>query len=156
MKIIKAILILNAVLAVLALRSAGQTVSPVIVECNQKCSGEFTVTNGGITPLTVTVEAYSFSLAADGTSKLRKLDTTVDVQLDQMSARVGPKADHTFGYKLRCDAPPCLVTLYAGMVVGRTSDGMALRVLLPHVIYADEKAKGARARARAAAGLKGQ
>jgi hypothetical protein len=154
MKIIRAILIVNAVLAVVVLRGYGQAVSPVIVECGKHCNGEFTVSNPTISPVTVTVEAYSFALGADGKSILRPLDADADLQLDEMAARVGPQGAHTFGYKLRCTRTPCLVTVYVAMVVGHTNDGMAVRVLLPHVIYADAKQKGARARARAAAGLK--
>jgi hypothetical protein len=154
MKIIKAILLLNAVLAVCALRGWGQTISPAIVECAaKKCNGEFTITNNGINPMTVTVEAHSFALGANGGTVLRPLDSTAELQLDEMAARLGPKAGHTFGYKLRCKQTPCLVTMYAAMMGAHTDQGIAVRVVLPHVIYSCDKAKDCRARVRKEAGL---
>jgi hypothetical protein len=131
----------------------GQTMSPAIVECKAKCSGEFTISNHTVGPLNVTVEPHSFSLGTDGGTVLRALDPTVDVQLDSMSARVGPLGDHSFSYKLRCSKAPCLVILHASMTGPHTKEGVAVRLIMPHVIYMDEQGKGARARARAAAGL---
>jgi hypothetical protein len=75
------------------------------------------------------------------------------MELDGMAARLGPQGAHTFSYKMHCEHMPCTVTLYAAMVVGHTTDGMALRVLLPHVVYVCEKQKNCRADVRKAAGL---
>lgn len=146
------ILILIAALASPALFA--QTISPVIVECGRKCSGQFTVTNNGIEPLAVVVEPFSFSLDKEsGNSLFRPLDKTVEVELNDMSAKIGPRSDHTFDYKMKCGAPPCLVTLATSMVVGHTQEGMAIRVVLPHVVYQCDKAKACRANARKDAGL---
>lgn len=154
MKIIRAILVLNAVLAMLALRGYTQTISPAIVECAaKKCNGAFTITNNGITPLTATVEPHSFALGGDGGTILRPLDPTVDLQLDEMSSRIGPQAGHTFAYKLRCKQTPCLVNLNVAMTGNHTDEGIAVRIVLPEVIYACDKAKHCRSDVRFAAGL---
>jgi hypothetical protein len=154
MKIIRAILIMNVAVAVLALRGYTQTISPAIVECSaKKCNGEFTITNNGILPMTVTVEPHSFALGSDGGTILRTLDPTVDLQLDEMAARLGPQAAHTFGYKLRCKQMPCLVNLNVALSGNHTDEGIAVRIILPHVIYGCDKAKDCRAGVRKAAGL---
>lgn len=149
----KKILVLILLLAASALYA--QTISPVVVECGKKCTGEFSVTNNGVNPFTVTVQPFLFSLnPKDGHSIFRQLDDTVDVQLDEMSARVGPKVTYTFGYRMKCAQYPCMVTMLASMVVGHTTDGVAVRVSLPHVIYQCQSSKDCRKNARLAAGLK--
>jgi uncharacterized protein (UPF0212 family) len=137
----------------LGLSVSAQTVSPVIVECGKKCSGAFSVTNNGLTPLAVTVEARSFSMDTQGHATYRTLDAAADLKLDEGSARIAPKGIHTFSYELKCSAVPCSVTLLSSMVVGRTADGIMVRVQLPHTVYACEKQKDCRKSVRAAAGI---
>ena len=137
----------------LGLSVSAQTVSPVIVECGKKCSGAFSVTNNGLTPLAVTVEARSFSMDTQGHATYRTLDEAADLKLDEGSARIGPKGIHTFSYQLKCSAVPCSVTLLSSMVVGHTADGILVRVQLPHTVYACEKQKDCRKSVRAAAGI---
>src|SRR5580692_5671021 len=90
---------------------SAQTVSPMIVECGKKCRGEFSITNNGLTPLAVTVEARSFSLDTLGRARNRPLDPGVDLKLEEGSARISPKGTHAFGYQLKCSVPPCSVTI---------------------------------------------
>jgi hypothetical protein len=132
---------------------SAQTVSPVIVECGKKCNGAFSVTNNGLTPLAVTVEARSFSLNIEGHATYRTLDASANLKLDEGSARIAPKGTHTFSYELKCFAAPCSVTLLSSMVVGHTADGIWVRVQLPHTVYACEKQKDCRKSVRAAAGI---
>lgn len=132
-----------------------QTLSPVISECGRKCSGTFTVTNNGVVPLAVIIEPYSFSLdPATGKSKLRTLDASTEVDLDEMSARLGPHEAHEFGYRIKCAQFPCLVTFYASMIAGRTPNGTAMRLMLPTVVYQCAKERNCRRDVRQAAGLK--
>src|SRR5580704_77617 len=84
-----------------SLAVSAQTVSPLIVECGKKCRGEFSITNNGLTPLAVTVEARSFSLDTVGRATNRPLDPGVDLKLEEGSARVSPKGTHAFGYQLK-------------------------------------------------------
>src|ERR1700720_1647974 len=132
---------------------SAQTVSPIIVECGKKCRSEFSITNNGLTPLAVTVEARSFSLDTLGHATNRPLDPTVALKLEEGSARIAPKGTHTFGYQLKCSVPFCSVALLSSMVVGRTPQGILVRVQLAHTIYACEKQKGCRKKVRAAAGV---
>lgn len=132
----------------------GQTISPLITECGRKCSNEFSIKNNGLAPLTVTLQPYSIALdAKTGRSLYRPLDTNVDLRLEEMSARLGPQAAHTFGWKLRCDEVPCQVAILATMTVGHTEQGIAVRIALPEVIYQCEKAKNCRAGVRRMIGL---
>ena len=135
------------------LSASAQTVSPVIVECGKKCNGAFSVTNNGLTPLAVSVEARSFSMDTEGHATYRTLDAAADLELDEGSARIAPKGTHTFSYQLKCSAVPCSVTLLSSMVVGHTADGIWVRVQLPHTVYACEKQKECRKSVRAAAGI---
>jgi hypothetical protein len=132
----------------------GQTVTPVISECGKKCTGEFSISNNGLVPLAVSVEAHSFSMDTAGHPVYRALDSTVDLQLDEGSARIGPKASHAFGYRLKCSAVPCSVTFVSTMTVGHTADGILVRVQIPHVVYLCDKSKGCRDSVRRAAGVK--
>ena len=146
--------LVGAVALCCAALAHGQTISPLIAECGHKCSGEFSIKNNGLAPLTVTLQPYSFSLdAKTGRSIYRPVDSTVDLRLDEMSARVGPQSDHTFGYRIRCNQSPCLVAILATMTVGHTQQGIAVRVQLPESIYSCDKAKNCRANTRKAAGL---
>jgi hypothetical protein len=132
---------------------SAQTVSPLIVECGKKCRGEFSITNNGLTALAVTVEARSFSLDTQGHATNRPLDSGVELKLEEGSARVPPKGTHTFGYQLKCSAPPCAVALLSSMVVGHAAEGILVRVQLAHTIYICEKQKDCRKKVRAAAGV---
>ncbi len=147
----KLILILPLILASMA---AAQTVSPIVVECGKKCRGSFTVSNANIKPAAVTVEPASFSLSPQtGASIFRPLDSTAQVSLSETSARVGPQSDHEFDYEITCSAYPCLVAFQTGMVIGHTVEGIAIRLVIPHIVYVCEKSKDCRANARKAAGL---
>jgi len=132
---------------------SAQTVSPMVVECGKKCRGEFSITNNGLTPLAVTIEARSFSLDTLGRATNRPLDPTVDLKLEEGSARVAPKGTHIFAYQLKCSAPPCSVALLSSMVAGHTANGVIVRVQLAHTIYVCEKQKNCRKNVRAMAGV---
>jgi hypothetical protein len=132
---------------------SAQTVSPIIVECGKKCRGEFSITNNGLKPLAVSVEARSFSLDIQGRAKNRPLDPGIDLQLAEGSARISPKGTHSFGYQLKCSVPPCLVALLSSMVVGHTPEGILVRVQLAQTVYVCKKQKDCRKKVRAAAGV---
>jgi|ERR1700722_2909491 hypothetical protein len=137
----------------LGLVVSAQTVSPIIVECGKKCRGEFSITNNGLTALAVTVEARSFSLDTLGHATNRPLDPSVELKLEEGSARISPKGTHIFGYQLKCSAPPCSVTILSSMVAGHTAEGILVRVQVAHTIYVCEKQKNCRKTVRAAAGV---
>jgi hypothetical protein len=139
---------------ILAVGAAAQTLSPIRVECGKRCSGQFTVTNGSIEPMTVVVQPFSAAVTPEGKAKLRPLDAGVDVRMPEMSARIGPHDDHTFDYTLKCATLPCMTQLLVSMTAGHTVSGMAIRVLIPETIYACEKSKDCRKKTFLAAGVK--
>lgn len=144
------------VIFLLAAPALAQTISPVINECGKKCSGAFTFRNNGLEPMMVTVEPASFSIdAATGHSIYRPLDSTVEVLMNEMSARVGPREEHQFDYSIQCSVYPCMVVLRTIASGGHTDAGVQLRFQLPEVIYQCNKAKNCRANTRKALGLKG-
>ena len=122
---------------------AGQTLSPLNAECGKKCSGEFSITNNGVVPLVVTVEPYSFSFM-NGKPTFQKIDGVAEVHLNALSTRVSPKQTYVFDYRVKCIQFPCSVGFAAGMTVGHTDEGMALRIVLNHVVYSCEKARNCR------------
>jgi hypothetical protein len=132
---------------------SAQTVSPMIVECSNKCNGEFSITNNGLTPLAVMIEARSFGLDILGRATNRPLDAAVDLKLEEGSARISPKGTHTFGYQLKCATPTCSVVLLSSMVLGHTAEGILVRIQLAHTIYTCDKQKNCRKKVRAAAGV---
>lgn len=148
---------MNKLICILVLVGAAtaQSVSPVITQCGKRCGGQLTVTNDGTIPMAAIVEPWSFSLnPATGRSMFRKLDSTVQVSLSETSARIGPKDSHTFDYDMKCASYPCLVTFRVGAIVGHTAEGLAIRVVLPSVVYQCQREKNCRANTRLAAGLK--
>jgi len=145
----KRLSVLLAVLLAIPLVNA-QTISPVITELASKnskpVSSSFTVRNDGVVPLAVVVESPQSMTFENGTPRLGPLAPTVHVELSEQSAKIGAKQQHEFGYKLRCDAFPCALTIYTTITGPHTSSGIAVAIHLPHVIYFCEKAKGCRAR----------
>lgn len=143
--------ILAMVLLVAGVAGA-QTMSPIVQECGRKCSGSFTVTNNTLVPMAVTIETYSSSFNSSGQA-FRPLDPTVHVSLSETSSRLSPREAHEFSYHVKCDQLPCTFSFLAGMVVGRTEQGLQVRVILPHSIYSCDKVKNCRKGILTQAGL---
>jgi hypothetical protein len=157
MKTLRWIIFAILYLAVLAYAASAQTISPVVVEGGgSKAQGSFTVTNNGLLPAAVTVEAHTLDLR---TNTALPLAPTTHVELSQTSARLGAKQNFTFNYIIKCDAMPCVVQFQAGMMTAMhagpgVGQGLAVRIVLPHVVYlCQEKGKGCRDRVRKAAGI---
>ena len=109
------------------------TISPVVTECPKKCSGTFTISNGGLIPLAVTVQAKSFSVAG-GKQLIRPLDA--DVKLSETSARISPHDKHDFDFNIKCTTVPCQVQVEVAAIMGHTTEGVAVRAIMPEVVYA--------------------
>jgi hypothetical protein len=136
-------LLLASVIFFFLTRAHGQTISPVVAECGRRCSNQFTLTNNGVVPLAVSIEAKSFSIVG-GQQVLRDLDPTAHLTLSETSVRIGPLGVHSFDYKLRCDQLPCAVALQVAMTLGHTSEGVQVRGILPEIVYSCLKAKNCR------------
>src|SRR5258708_6021449 len=120
----------------LSFTADAQTVSPVIAEYKGKARGEFTVQNNGLTPLTVNIEPLSFTVDDKGQPRFTPLDTAhVHLKMDSFTVRIGAKQEHRFFYEVRCDRLPCWLSIYSTMVTGKTLQGIAVALHLPHTIY---------------------
>ncbi len=133
--------------AVPALHAQG--IAPIISEYGHgKANGAFTVMNNSLEPLSVVIQAYSFSVSPESKSMLRALDPGIHIQLDSMSTKLGAKQQHEFAYKVKCDTLPCWGTFTAAISGAHASNGMALEMIVPHTFYICEKQKGCRDRVR--------
>lgn len=120
-----------------------QTVSPLSAEYGKKAAGTFTVTNNSLQPMVVTLEAVSVNVNPDGSQTLVQLDPNIHVQLDSMSAKLGPKSDRLFSYKATCTTLPCVFVIYSRFQSARHVDsGMPIVINLPTRVFICEKAKG--------------
>ena len=122
-----------------------QSISPLVSEARagRKTSGEFTVANNTLLPETVVVEAKSFSYDATGKLTVRPLDPGIDLKLDSMSARLGVKQQHVFGWTATCQSFPCGAALYSSFAAGHANDAVAVILWLATTVYiCESKAKG--------------
>ena len=146
-------------LLLLAVTASAQTVTPIIAEGGKgKAKGEFIVTNNGVQPMVVTVQAMTFRLTPEGKAIYLPLESGVAVKLTETSAKVGARQNHVFAYEVQCfGEQPCLFAFLPRMVTGlHTTEGIQLGLIIPHSVYlcpSQEKAKGCRARVRLAAGI---
>jgi hypothetical protein len=131
-----------------------QTVGPLITECGPKCSGAFKIQNDGFSPMTFTIEPASMRFDPGAPKPTHTpLNPGVTVRLSQSSGRLGPKEMRAIDFTVRCEVLPCAVQLLTGFVGGHTINGIAMRLVIPHSVYVDSKAKGARQRILVAAGI---
>jgi hypothetical protein len=135
-----------AVLLLLCSGAKAQTISPVIVECGLKCSGEFKVTNNSAKPIIAVLDVYSFKVV-DGKPVQRPLDAGTSVKLDQTSTRLSPMGEHVFTYKIFCDQEPCMTQIVAGFAAGKTKEGALVMMRLPETVYSCKSQKNCRAKA---------
>jgi hypothetical protein len=119
--------------------ACAQTVSPIIVEYKEKGEGKILLTNNTLTPLIVTLEPESFSIAPDGTAIYRKLDAGIHVDLSTSSVRLQPRQEYYVFYKTHADALPAWYTVYATFSAAQRGPGINLRIMLPHTVYLYQK-----------------
>ena len=121
-------------------RLLAQTISPPIAEYQERARSSFQLTNTTLFPLNVVLEVRGFQIGADGNLVDVPLDTSrVHVKLSTMSFRMGPRATYTVFYDARADSAPAWFNILAAMTGARTDTGLNLRVILPHVVYLNQK-----------------
>jgi hypothetical protein len=127
-----------------------QGIAPIITEYGHgKASGSFTVMNDFLEPVSVVIQEYSFRVNPDGKSEIRPLDPGIHIQIDSMSARIGAKQQHEFGYKVKCDTLPCWGTFNASISGAHVSSGIGVVMIVPHTFYiCRDKQTGCRNRIR--------
>ena len=116
-----------------------QTISPVVVEYQERGEGKFELTNSSLQPLVVVLEPKSFSIAPDGAGMFRPLDPAIHVELSTMSVRLLPKQSYTVFYKAWADSLPQWFTIYASFSSPQRQPGLSVRIMLPHTVYLCQK-----------------
>jgi len=116
-----------------------QTVSPIIVEYQQKGEGKIELTNNTLTPLVVVLQPQSFSIAPDGKAIYRPLDPGIHVELSTTSVRLEPRQDYYIFYKANAESLPAWFTIYATFSPAQRGPGLNVRIMLPHTVYLYQK-----------------
>jgi len=131
-----------AVLVSLAapVRVTAQSVSPPIAEYQQRARSSFQLINTGLFPLSVVLEVRGFSVTGQGEVQDGSLDTSrVHVKLSAMSFRIPAHGTYTVFYEATADSLPAWFNIVSALSGARTENGLNVRVLLPHVVYLNQK-----------------
>ena len=117
--------------------SLAQTVRPVISEYTAKVAkGSIELVNPSATPLTVIMEPKSFTVSSTGDIAYRPLDKNIQVKLSATSFQIPPQQSHFVFYEARADVLPVWFVIYADIGgYKKTSEGMNVRLDLPHTVY---------------------
>jgi hypothetical protein len=118
-----------------------QTVSPPVAEYQEKARSSFQLINGSIFPLTAVLEVKGFDITERGDVVEVPLDTArLRVKLSATSFRIAPRSTYTVFYEATGDSLPAWFHVVAALSGARTDTGINLRILLPHVVYLNQKA----------------
>jgi hypothetical protein len=125
-----------------AMPAIGQTVRPLIDENvvkapGKSASGRIEYYNDSLQPLTVTLEARSFTVSDTGDLSYRQLDDAIHLKFSEMSFRVEPKQNYFVFYQAYADKLPAWFVVYAtfGGFKEKTQEDFRIQVQLPHTIY---------------------
>jgi hypothetical protein len=122
------------------LAAPAQTVSPPIAEYQERARSSFQLINSSIYPLNVVLEVHGFTVSEQGEVQDVPLDTTrLHIKLSAMSFRIPPRGTYTVFYDATADSLPAWFNIVSAMTGARTESGLNLRVLLPHVVYLNQK-----------------
>lgn len=116
-----------------------QSIQPVIVEYTGKADGKLALTNNSLSPMVVVLEPKSFSITPEGKGIFRALDSDIHVELSSMSVRLQPKQTYYVFYKATADKLPAWFTLYATFSSPQHTNGLDVRLMLPHTVYLYQK-----------------
>ena len=129
-----------ATLVLAASALTAQSVSPPIAEYQEKARSSFQLHNGSLFPLTVVLEVRGFKVTEAGEVEDVPLDTSrVHVSLSAMSFRMPPKSSYRVFYEAAGDTLPAWFNILSAMSGARTDNGLNVRLLLPHVVYLNQK-----------------
>jgi hypothetical protein len=119
---------------------AAQTVSPPIAEYQERARSSFQLINSTIFPLSVVLEVRGFTVTEQGEVQEAPLDTArVRVKLSAMSFRIPPRQTYTVFYEATADSVPAWFNIVSAMTGAKTENGLNVRILLPHVVYLNQK-----------------
>lgn len=126
---------------VVARALAAQSVSPPIAEYQERARSSFQLINSSLFPLSVVLETRGFTVTERGDVQEVPLDTTrVRVKLSAMSFRIPPHATYTVFYEATADSVPAWFNILSAITGAKTETGLNVRILLPHVVYLNQKA----------------
>ena len=119
---------------------AAQSISPPIAEYQEKARSSFQLQNGSLFPLTVGLEVRGFEVTEAGEVVDAPLDTSrVHVKLSAMSFRIPARGSYRVFYEATGDTLPAWFNILSAMSGARTDNGLNVRLLLPHVVYLNQK-----------------
>jgi hypothetical protein len=119
---------------------AGQSVSPPIAEYQERARSSFQLHNGSLFPLTVVLEVRGFKVTDLGEVVDVPLDTSrIHLKLSAMSFRIPPRGSYRVFYEATADSLPAWFNILSAMSGARTESGLNVRLLLPHVVYLNQK-----------------
>ncbi|MGZ8397936.1 MAG: hypothetical protein ACXWWN_02750 [Gemmatimonadales bacterium] len=120
--------------------AAAQSVSPPIAEYQGRARSSFQLHNGSLFPLTVVLEVRGFRVTEAGEVVDEVLDTTrVHVKLSAMSFRIPARGSYRVFYEATGDSLPAWFNILSAMTGAKTESGLNVRLLLPHVVYLNQK-----------------
>jgi hypothetical protein len=129
-----------ALVALSAVPGAAQSVSPPIAEHQERAKASFQLQNPSLFPITVVLEVRGFTIDEAGEVIDLPLDTTrIHVRLSEMSFRIPPRGARTVFYEASSDSLPAWFTILSAMSGAKTESGLNVRILLPHVVYLNQK-----------------
>lgn len=119
---------------------AAQSVSPPIAEYQERARSSFRLDNASLFPITVVLELRGFRVTEEGEVVDVPLDTSrIKVKLSEMSFRIPPRGSHRVFYEASSDSLPAWFNILSAMTGTRTESGLSVRLLLPHVVYLNQK-----------------
>jgi hypothetical protein len=117
-----------------------QSVSPPIAEYQGKARSSFQLLNPSIFPVTVVLDVRGFTITDAGEVLDVPLDTSrIRVKLSEMSFRIPPRGARTVFYEASSDSLPAWFNILSAMSGAKTESGLNVRILLPHVVYLNQK-----------------
>lgn len=123
-----------------SLEIEAQSVSPPIAEYQEKARSSFQLRNPSIFPITVVLELRGFTISESGDVTDLPLDTSrIHVKLSEMSFRIPPRGTRTVFYEATGDSLPAWFNILSAMTGTKTQSGLNVRILLPHVVYLNQK-----------------
>ena len=121
--------------------AASQTVSPPIAEYQERARSSFQLSNESLFPLNVVLEIRGFDVTEEGEVVDAPFDSSrVKVKLSAMSFRIPPRGSYTVFYEASADSLPAWFNILSAISGAKTDAGLNVRILLPHVVYLNQKA----------------
>jgi hypothetical protein len=119
---------------------SAQSVTPPIAEYQEHARSSFRLSNETLYPLNVVLDVHGFRVTEQGEVVDAPLDTSrIHLKLSAMSFRIPAKASYTVFYEATADSLPAWFNIVSAMSGARTDNGLNVRILLPHVVYLNQK-----------------